>query len=64
MTSPAGAGEGAFVVRGDRVEAIGASLPAPGGVLPVARAAGGEAPAHAPLSYDALRRAVLAEVGR
>jgi len=67
LTSPAGAAEGAFVVRGDRVRGVrgdpGAPAPRPG----AARAApqGAQPPGGVEtMSYEALRRAVLDEAGR
>ena len=60
VTSPAGAGDGAFVVSGESVRGVHAD------VFTVApRAAGGsDATAVDTMSYDELRRAVRTELGR
>jgi len=65
MTSPAGAGDGAFVVSGDMVRAVhaGPRTSGPGGLAPQALRAAGPSTTDA-MSYADLRRAVLAEVRR
>jgi hypothetical protein len=64
MTSPAGAGDGAFAVQGERVHGI---RPDPAGAAAPSRAAqtiGAPGPAAEAMSYETLRRAVRAELGR
>lgn len=60
MTSPAGAGDGAFIVSGDEVRAVRAA-PTMAAPAPLTRRG---LRAAAPMSYAELRRAVLAEVHR
>lgn len=63
VTSPAGAGDGAFVVSGENVRGVHADA-----VASPPRAAGGSdadvAVPETTMSYDELRRAVLTELGR
>jgi hypothetical protein len=60
VTSPAGAGDGAFIVSGDAVRGVHADA-----FTPAPRAAGAsDATAIDSMSYDELRRAVLTELGR
>lgn len=62
VTSPAGAGDGAFVVGGDTVRGVHADAGAPAGRALAGNGDG--SPALETVSYETLRRAVLAEVGR
>lgn len=66
VTSPAGAGEGAFVVRDGEVASVRGTPAAPAVTVPGARARVASRPAAAegPRSYEALRRAVLDELAR
>jgi hypothetical protein len=67
LTSPAGAGEGAFLVVGEEVHGVPAGPVPPAATTRAAGAPAGRPEASRPpetMSYEALRRAVLDHVGR
>ena len=66
LTSPAGAGQGVFVVSGEQVRGVHTDLGIRDVLAPTDRTAGVQAasPGVETMSYEALRRAVLDQVGR
>ena len=60
VTSPAGAGDGAFVVSGESVRGVRADV----STAATRAAVGSDATAVDTMSYDELRRAILTELGR
>jgi hypothetical protein len=64
MTSPAGAGDGAFVVQGERVRGLRGEGGAAGASSRAAHTVGDADAPGEPMSYESLRRAVRAELGR
>ena len=66
LTSPAGVSQGAFIVSGEQVRGMYKELGVQGAPAPTNRTASAQAspPGVEPMSYEALRRAVLDQVGR